>query len=119
VSVGDELKRIGYAGPRAHRPSVGAYFEAHIEQGPVLEDQRTTIGVVQGCLGQKWFDLKLTGVEAHAGPTPMHLRKDALVGAAEWWLRSTAWPTATSPCLRHGLPDLHPGSRNVIPGQVR
>ena len=74
LSVGAELQRIGYAGSRevlGH--PVGAYFEAHIEQGPVLEDQATTIGVVMGCLGQKWFDLTLIGVEAHAGPTPMLL----------------------------------------------
>ena len=61
---------------------MGAYFEAHIEQGPILEDEEKTIGVVLGALGRKWFDLSLRGVEAHAGPTPMHLRKDALVGAA-------------------------------------
>ncbi len=83
ISVGEALNAIGYAGTRAvlGHP-VGAYFEAHIEQGPILEDQAKTIGVVLGALGQKWFDLTLRGVEAHAGPTPMHLRKDALVGAA-------------------------------------
>ncbi|MFO5695687.1 hypothetical protein ACLBP9_31500, partial [Klebsiella pneumoniae] len=48
----------------------GAYFEAHIEQGPILEDEEKTIGVVLGALGQKWFDLSLRGVEAHRGRTP-------------------------------------------------
>ncbi|WP_321864291.1 Zn-dependent hydrolase [Pseudomonas paraveronii] len=122
LSVGAELQRIGYAGSRAvlGHP-VGAYFEAHIEQGPVLEDQATTIGVVMGCLGQKWFDLTLTGVEAHAGPTPMHLRKDALVGAAEVVsaVNRIAHQQQPHACGTVGCLSLHPGSRNVIPGQVQ
>jgi N-carbamoyl-L-amino-acid hydrolase len=121
LSVGSELQRIGYAGSRAvlGHP-VGAYFEAHIEQGPVLEDRETTIGVVMGCLGQKWFDLTLTGVEAHAGPTPMHLRKDALVGAAQVVSAVNRIAHAQQPhaCGTVGCLTLHPGSRNVIPGQV-
>ncbi|TSD76295.1 Zn-dependent hydrolase [Pseudomonas sp. KBS0710] len=121
LSVGAELQRIGYAGSRAvlGHP-VGAYFEAHIEQGPVLEDRATTIGVVMGCLGQKWFDLTLTGVEAHAGPTPMHLRKDALVGAAEVIsaVNRIAHQQQPHACGTVGCLNLHPGSRNVIPGQV-
>ncbi|VVN65352.1 Zn-dependent hydrolase [Pseudomonas fluorescens] len=121
LSVGAELQRIGYAGSRAvlGHP-VGAYFEAHIEQGPVLEDRQTTIGVVMGCLGQKWFDLTLTGVEAHAGPTPMHLRKDALVGAAQVVSAVNRIAHAHQPhaCGTVGCLSLHPGSRNVIPGQV-
>ena len=121
LSVGAELQRIGYAGSRAvlGHP-VGAYFEAHIEQGPVLEDQAITLGVVMGCLGQKWFDLTLTGVEAHAGPTPMHLRKDALVGAAEVVsaVNRIAHQHQPHACGTVGCLNLHPGSRNVIPGQV-
>ncbi|AGL85490.1 Zn-dependent hydrolase [Pseudomonas protegens] len=122
LSVGAELQRIGYAGPRTvlGHP-VGAYFEAHIEQGPVLEDRQTTIGVVMGCLGQKWFDLTLSGVEAHAGPTPMHLRKDALVGAAQVVSAVNRIAHAHQPhaCGTVGCLSLHPGSRNVIPGQVQ
>ncbi|WDH20589.1 Zn-dependent hydrolase [Pseudomonas chlororaphis] len=122
LSVGSELRRIGYAGSRAvlGHP-VGAYFEAHIEQGPVLEDRQTTIGVVMGCLGQKWFDLTLTGVEAHAGPTPMHLRKDALVGAAQvvGAVNRIAHEQQPHACGTVGCLNLHPGSRNVIPGQVQ
>ncbi|WP_025804510.1 Zn-dependent hydrolase [Pseudomonas chlororaphis] len=122
LSVGSELQRIGYAGSRAvlGHP-VGAYFEAHIEQGPVLEDRQTTIGVVMGCLGQKWFDLTLSGVEAHAGPTPMHLRKDALVGAAQVIsaVNRIAHEQQPHACGTVGCLSLHPGSRNVIPGQVQ
>ena len=120
--VGEELQRIGYAGSRAvlDHP-VGAYFEAHIEQGPILEDQGKTIGVVMGCLGQKWFDLTLTGVEAHAGPTPMHLRKDALVGAAQVVsaVNRIALQSQPHACGTVGCLNVHPGSRNVIPGEVK
>ncbi|MBA6114940.1 Zn-dependent hydrolase [Pseudomonas putida] len=122
ITVGEALNAIGYAGQRAvlgHR--VGAYFEAHIEQGPILEDQAKTIGVVLGALGQKWFDLTLRGVEAHAGPTPMHLRKDALVGAAAVVeaVNRAALGHQPHACGTVGCLQAYPGSRNVIPGEVR
>jgi beta-ureidopropionase / N-carbamoyl-L-amino-acid hydrolase len=122
ISVGEALNAIGYAGPRAVTGhAVGAYFEAHIEQGPILEDQGKTIGVVLGALGQKWFDLTLKGVEAHAGPTPMHLRKDALVGAAAVVAAVNQVALAHQPhaCGTVGCLQAYPGSRNVIPGEVR
>lgn len=122
ISVGDALNAIGYAGTRAESGhKVGAYFEAHIEQGPILEDEKKTIGVVLGALGQKWFDLKLRGVEAHAGPTPMHLRKDALVGAAAVVAAVNAAALEHQPhaCGTVGCLQAYPGSRNVIPGEVR
>ena len=122
VSVGEALNAIGYAGPRAVQGHpVGAYFEAHIEQGPILEDQAKTIGVVLGALGQKWFDLTLRGVEAHAGPTPMHLRKDALVGAAAVVeaVNRAALGHQPHACGTVGCLQAYPGSRNVIPGEVR
>ena len=78
-SVKEELQRIDYLGPEesgAH--PIGAYFETHIEQGPVLEDNDVTIGVVTGVLGIKWYDCTVTSMEARAGSTPMALRKDAL-----------------------------------------
>ena len=74
-TVQGELARIGYIGteePGAH--PIGSYFETHIEQGPVLEDHGITIGVVTGVLGIRWYDCVVTGMEAHAGPTPMALR---------------------------------------------
>ncbi len=69
VTVGQALKQIGYAGAEkiGGRP-VGAYFEAHIEQGPILEDTRNVIGVVIGALGLRWYDVIVTGQDAHAGP---------------------------------------------------
>ncbi|MGV8919239.1 MAG: Zn-dependent hydrolase [Pseudomonas sp.] len=122
ISVGEALAAIGYAGSRpVSGHAVGAYFEAHIEQGPILEDERKTIGVVLGALGQKWFDLTLRGVEAHAGPTPMHLRKDALVGAAEVVAAVNRAALGHQPhaCGTVGCLQAYPGSRNVIPGEVR
>ncbi|WP_314914550.1 Zn-dependent hydrolase [Pseudomonas helleri] len=122
VTVGEALNAIGYAGSRkVSGHPVGAYFEAHIEQGPILEDERKTIGVVLGALGQKWFDLNLRGVEAHAGPTPMHLRKDALVGAAAVVAAVNKAALGHQPhaCGTVGCLQAYPGSRNVIPGEVR
>ena len=122
VTVAEALNAIGYAGSRkVSGHPVGAYIEAHIEQGPILEDERKTIGVVLGALGQKWFDLNLRGVEAHAGPTPMHLRKDALVGAAAVVAAVNQAALSHQPhaCGTVGCLQAYPGSRNVIPGEVR
>lgn len=121
LRVGDELRRIGFAGTRkATGHPVGAYFETHIEQGPVLEDEGKTIGVVIGTLGQKWFDLTLTGVEAHAGPTPMRRRKDALLAAARVVeaVNAAALASGGHACGTVGYMHIHPNSRNVIPGRV-
>lgn len=122
ITVGQALDAIGYAGTRTvSGHAVGAYFEAHIEQGPILEDQHKTIGVVLGALGQKWFDLTLRGVEAHAGPTPMHLRRDALVGASAVVaaVNRVALEHQPHACGTVGCLQAYPGSRNVIPGEVR
>jgi N-carbamoyl-L-amino-acid hydrolase len=114
------LKAIGYAGSGGPH-KVGAYFEAHIEQGPVLEDTRTTIGVVQGALGQRWFDVLVTGMDAHAGPTPMDMRKDALIGASRFVLEvnriARAYPDYARATV--GFMQVKPNSRNVVPGEVR
>ncbi len=121
-SVRDELARIGYIGseePGQH--PIGAYFETHIEQGPVLEDNDITIGVVQGVLGIRWFDCTVTGMEAHAGPTPMALRKDAMQVAAPIMLEVVATALRHAPHGRGtvGMVQVHPNSRNVIPGRVK
>ena len=121
-SVKDELERIGFVG--AQRPGdhpVGAYFEAHIEQGPVLEDADVTIGVVTGCLGQRWYDCEVTGMEAHAGPTPMQLRKDALQVATKIMQETVATALRYPPYGRgtNGFVQVFPNSRNVIPGRVK
>ncbi|QJQ94232.1 MULTISPECIES: Zn-dependent hydrolase [Halomonadaceae] len=122
ITAGDALQAIGYVGSDKVEPSeIAAYFEAHIEQGPILEDTGTTVGVVIGALGQKWFDLTLTGNEAHAGPTPMNLRNDALLGAAELVQAVNRIAEQHQPHGRGtvGCLNVHPGSRNVIPGQIK
>jgi len=121
-TVRDELARIGYLGteePGVH--PVGAYFETHIEQGPVLEDNGITIGVVTGVLGIRWYDCVVTGMEAHAGPTPMALRKDALQVAARLMQEVVACAHRHPPHGRGtvGMVQVHPNSRNVIPGRVK
>lgn len=121
-TVKDELQRIGYLGeqePGDH--PVGAYFEAHIEQGPVLEDNEKTIGVVTGVLGIRWYDCVVTGLESHAGPTPMALRKDALQVATRLMQEVVACAHRHPPHGRGtvGMVHIHPNSRNVIPGRVK
>ncbi|HEV6967329.1 Zn-dependent hydrolase [Roseateles sp.] len=118
-TVKGELERIGYIGdqvPGDH--PIGAYFETHIEQGPVLEDHDTTIGVVTGVLGIRWYDCVVTGMEAHAGPTPMALRKDALQVATKLMQEVVACAHRHPPHGR-GTVQVHPNSRNVIPGRVK
>ena len=121
-TVGEELKRIGYIGeqePGDH--PMGAFFETHIEQGPVLEDNDVTIGVVQGVLGIRWFDCTVTGMEAHAGPTPMALRKDAMQVSSHLMQEVVAAALRHAPHGRGtvGMVQVHPNSRNVIPGRVK
>jgi N-carbamoyl-L-amino-acid hydrolase len=122
ITVGDALNRIGYAGSAkvGGRP-VGAYFEAHIEQGPILEDTKKMIGVVMGALGLRWYDVVVSGQDAHAGPTPMRLRKDAMVAAAKMVTEINELAYRYQPDGRGtvGFMQVKPNSRNVIPGEVR
>jgi N-carbamoyl-L-amino-acid hydrolase len=86
ATVGAELDRIGYAGPTpvgGKKGQVHAYAELHVEQGPVLEAEGFTIGAVEGVQGISWTELTLTGQSNHAGTTPMRLRHDAGLVAAE------------------------------------
>jgi beta-ureidopropionase / N-carbamoyl-L-amino-acid hydrolase len=118
---GDELARIGYAGPdEPGKRQVGAYFEAHIEQGPILEAENATIGVVTGAQGQRWYEVTVTGQEAHAGPTPMSRRRDALVGAARMidLVNRIGRERPPYACSTVGFIQSKPNSRNTIPGEV-
>lgn len=121
-SVGEELERIGYRGeqtPGDH--PIGAYFETHIEQGPVLEDEDKVIGVVPAVMGLSWYDCTVEGMEAHAGPTPMHLRRDALQVATGIIQETVAIANRYPPYGRGtvGMVQVFPNSRNVIPGRVK
>ncbi len=116
-----ELAKIGYRGdaPVGGR-NIGAYFEAHIEQGPILEAEKKTIGIVTGAQGQRWYEITVTGQEAHAGPTPMLRRKDALVGAARMIDAVNRIGLDHQPyaCATVGFIQSFPNSRNTIPGRV-
>ena len=116
-----ELAAIGYRGeaPVGGR-NIGAYFEAHIEQGPILEAEAKTIGVVTGAQGQRWYEITVVGQEAHAGPTPMKRRKDALVGAARMIdaVNRIGLDHQPSACATAGFVQNFPNSRNTIPGRV-
>jgi N-carbamoyl-L-amino-acid hydrolase len=120
-TMGEELRRIGYAGEdEVGGRDVHAYFEAHIEQGPILEAEDKTIGVVTDAQGQRWYELNITGVESHAGPTPMARRKDALLGASRIvdLVNRIGLDNAPLACATVGMMKVHPNSRNVIPGKV-
>jgi beta-ureidopropionase / N-carbamoyl-L-amino-acid hydrolase len=119
---GAELERIGYRGkhPAIKRP-IQAYFELHIEQGPVLERLGKTIGVPKGILGISWYDLLVEGKGNQAGPTPMEDRRDALCAAAEMILAVNALPARMGGEMVATVGEIHnfPNSRNIIPDHVQ
>ena len=120
LTMGEELERIGYKGEGCGDHPATAYFEAHIEQGPILEDTEKTIGIVSGAQGQRWYEITVTGRESHAGPTPMAVRRDALVGAASIVTAVNRIGHEFQPgaCATVGMIESRPNSRNVIPGEV-
>ncbi len=120
ISFGEALDSIGYAGPApvGGRP-LAAYLEAHIEQGPLLENTGNVVGVVTGALGQRWFEVTVSGMDAHAGPTPMHLRRDALLGASFLIQEVNRLGKATEHARGTvGMIVNRPNSRNVVPGET-
>lgn len=121
VLFGDALDAIGYRGEeRAGDVRFGAMFELHIEQGPVLEAEGKDIGVVRGVQAMRWYDVTVTGTEAHSGSTPMRHRRDALVSAAELITAVQAiGESHLGGVATVGFIDNAPNSRNVIPGVVR
>jgi N-carbamoyl-L-amino-acid hydrolase len=120
-TFGAELARIGYkGGEKAGARKFAAMFELHIEQGPILEAEGRMIGIVQGVQGIRWYEVTVTGQEAHTGATPMPLRKNALIGAARMIERIDAIAREHPPDAvgTVGLIENRPNSRNVIPGEV-
>ncbi len=121
VSFIDALEGIGYRGAEpVGQHKFGAMFELHIEQGPILEDEGKLIGVVQGVQGMRWYEVTVTGQDAHTGATPMYLRKNALLGSARMIDRIDAIAQKYAPNAvgTVGLIENQPNSRNVIPGEV-
>jgi len=121
VRFGDALDVIGYRGAEkcgAH--PLSAFFELHIEQGPILEAERKDIGVVTGVQGMRWYEITVSGRDSHAGTTPMHVRRDALLAAARIVEQAHAIAIAHAPLAvaTVGLMEVRPNSPNVIPGEV-
>ena len=117
--LGDELIRIGYAGP-VPCPAAGApaaYVELHIEQGPILEDEGVTIGVVEGVQGISWTEVTISGRSAHAGTTPMHLRRDPAYVAASitTFVRDLTARAGGAQVATVGRIELTPNLVNVVP----
>jgi beta-ureidopropionase / N-carbamoyl-L-amino-acid hydrolase len=122
VTVQTALNSIGYHGPEAASAfPADAYFELHIEQGPILEREAKQIGIVTGAQAQVWYDAVATGQDSHAGTTPPSARKDALVCAARIIDLVDRMMRARGEDGRGTVGQLHvaPNSRNVIPGEVR
>jgi N-carbamoyl-L-amino-acid hydrolase len=120
-TFGEELHRIGYKGrEKAGSRTFSALFELHIEQGPILEDESRMIGIVQGVQGMRWYEVTVSGQEAHTGATPMRLRRNALVGAARMIERIDAIAHEHAPDAvgAVGMIENKPNSRNVVPGEV-
>ena len=120
-SFGDELKRIGWQGEEevgARR--MHAYFEYHIEQGPILEAQQKQIGVVTHCQGLWWLEFTLTGKEAHTGSTPMNMRVNAGLAMARIFemVQRVAMENQPGAVGGVGQVKFSPNSRNVLPGKV-
>ena len=122
-SVGAELARIGFAGhaPERLRPP-HAYVECHVEQGPVLDAAGMELGVVTGVQGISWQELTLRGRSAHAGTTPMHLRRDAGLAAARIAVKLHELTTSGryGPDMRAnmGRLEVHPGRVNIVPSRA-
>ncbi len=122
VTVKQALDGIGYAGPEAAKPfPADAYFELHIEQGPILEREAKQIGIVTGAQAQVWYDAVATGQDSHAGTTPPSARRDALVCAARIIDLVDRLMRTRGEDGRGTVGQLHvlPNSRNVVPGEVR
>jgi N-carbamoyl-L-amino-acid hydrolase len=121
TTFGAALDEIGYKGtePSGRHP-LSAFFELHIEQGPILEAESKEIGIVTGVQGMRWYEVTVTGESAHTGATPMRLRKNALLGAARLVERINAIAERHRPDALGavGLMEVRPNSRNVVPGEV-
>ncbi|AZO13792.1 MULTISPECIES: Zn-dependent hydrolase [unclassified Mesorhizobium] len=121
LTFGDELKRIGWVGDeKVGARKMHAYFEYHIEQGPILEAENKQIGVVTHCQGLWWLEFTLTGKEAHTGSTPMNMRVNAGLAMARILEMVQTVAIENQPGAVGGVGQVKftPNSRNVLPGTV-
>ncbi len=120
--LGDELERIGYAGPVPcpHPAAPHAFVELHIEQGPILEAEGITIGVVEGVQGISWTEIVVVGQSAHAGTTPMHLRHDPVhcAAAVTTFVRDLTRDLGNGQVATVGRIDISPNLTNVVASRV-
>jgi len=120
-TFGDELNRIGWRGEEeVGARKMHAFFELHIEQGPILEAEGKDIGVVTHGQGLSWTQVTVTGKDAHTGSTPMPMRRNAGLGMARILekVEEIAWSHAPHAVGAAGHIDVYPNSRNVIPGKA-
>ena len=118
---GDELVRIGWRGDeKVGERKMHAFFELHIEQGPILEAEKKDIGVVTHGQGLSWTEITIIGKDSHTGSTPMHMRKNAGLAMARILenVDEIALSHAPHAVGAAGHIDVYPNSRNVIPGKV-
>ena len=123
LKFGDELARIGWQGDEpvgARKDKMQAFFELHIEQGPILENEGKDIGVVTHGQGLSWTQVTVTGNASHTGSTPMPMRKNAGLGMARILelVEEIAWSHKPNAVGAAGHIDIYPNSRNVIPGKA-
>jgi N-carbamoyl-L-amino-acid hydrolase len=125
LKIGDGIRAVGgdparIADARRAPGSLAAFVELHIEQGAILAESGTDIGVVEGIVGIRWWDVTVEGVANHAGTTPMNRRRDALVSAAELTLAANriASTIPGTQVATVGRISAEPGAPNVIPGRV-
>ncbi len=121
VTIGQELERLKLIGSEPCRPfPIRAAFEMHIEQGPVLENEGLTVGVVTGAQGMRWYDVNLNGQPVHAGTTPMEVRRDPFMAVHEILDRLYRLAADLGPESRVTFGDIEakPGSRNTVPEQL-
>ena len=120
ITVKQALEKIGCLGSdNTENYSIKAIIEAHIEQGPILELENKTIGIVKGAFAQRWYEVNLSGLAAHAGTTPVNMRQDAVVGLSECVTalnRLALNPNSKDIRLTVGMITVSPNSRNVVAG---
>ena len=115
ITVKQALEKIGYLGSyNTENYSIKAIIEAHIEQGPILELENKTIGIVKGAFAQRWYEVNLSGLASHAGTTPVNMRQDAVVGLSE--CVTALNPDSKDIRLTVGMITVSPNSRNVVAG---
>src|SRR5919201_2916864 len=119
-ALAETLQRLAIPQQRMFRFPMAAYLEAHIEQGPILEAAHHTIGIVSGIQGLRWFQVEVTGEEAHAGTTPRRIRKDALVAAVRMVtaLQDLMNDAADTVRFTVGRFEVAPNSPNTVPSRV-